>query len=178
MRSVLTALPRRKTMKIIISPAKKMNTDTDSLPVQGLPQFLPQSRILLDKLRQMDYSQLKSLWNCNDSIAQLNADRLERANLEKQLTPAILAYEGIQYQYMAPSVFTNEEFAYVQRHLRILSGFYGVLRPFDGVVPYRLEMQAKLAVESAKDLYSFWGATLAQNLCADSDTIINLAAKD
>ena len=89
-------------MKIIISPAKKMNTDTDSLPVQGLPQFLPQTEKLLAALKAMDYAQLKNLWNCNDKIAQQNVERLERANLEKQLTPAILAYEGIQYQYMAP----------------------------------------------------------------------------
>ena len=68
------------------------------------------------------------------------------------LTPAILAYEGIQYQYMAPGVFNQEELAYVEEHLRILSGFYGLLRPFDGVTPYRLEMQAKLAVSGAKDL--------------------------
>mgnify|MGYP000343923107 CR=1 FL=1 len=73
------------------------------------------------------------------------------------LTPAILAYEGIQYQYMAPGVFNQEELAYVEEHLRILSGFYGLLRPFDGVTPYRLEMQAKLAVSGAKDLYAYWG---------------------
>lgn len=165
-------------MKIIISPAKKMNTDTDSLPVQGLPQFLPQTEKLLAALKAMDYAQLKNLWNCNDKIAQQNVERLERANLEKQLTPAILAYEGIQYQYMAPSVFTNEEFSYIQRHLRILSGFYGVLRPFDGVVPYRLEMRAKLAVDGSKDLYGFWGESLAESLCEDADTIVNLASKE
>ena len=65
-----------------------------------------------------------------------------------------------------------------QENLRILSGFYGLLRPFDGVVPYRLEMQAKLKTESTKDLYSFWGAALAEQLFSETDCIINLASKE
>ena len=71
-------------------------------------------------------------------------------NLYEMLSPAILSYEGIQYQYMAPVVFTDSELEYVQNHLRILSGFYGVLKPMDGVVPYRLEMQANLELESIR----------------------------
>ena len=165
-------------MKIIISPAKKMNVDTDSLPTRGLPQFLPQTQKLLAVLKGMDYNQLKKLWKCNDAITQQNVERLERANLTRQLTPAILAYEGLQYQYMAPSVFTDTENEYIQRHLRILSGFYGVLRPFDGVIPYRLEMQTKLAVDGHKDLYSFWGKSLAESVSEDTNCIINLASKE
>lgn len=72
---------------------------------------------------------------------------------------ALLAYEGIQYRYMAPAVFTSDALEYVQEHLRILSGFYGVLRPFDGVRPYRLEMQAKLKTDFCASLYDFWGRT-------------------
>ena len=132
-------------MRIIISPAKKMNTDTDSLRWQTLPQFLPEAECLHQCLRQMRPDALQKLWKCNDRIAALNINRLETMDLRQNLTPAILAYEGIQYQYMAPNVFTEAEFAYIQEHLRILSGFYGVLRPFDGITPYRLEMQAKLA---------------------------------
>ena len=79
---------------------------------------------------------------------------------------------------MAPGVFSAEELAYVQEHLRILSGFYGMLRPFDGVTPYRLEMQAKLAMDGTKDLYSFWGSLLADTLAAETDCILNLASKE
>ena len=165
-------------MRIIISPAKKMNTDTDSLPVGSLPQFLPQTEKLLEKLKSMSYADLKKLWKCNDSIAELNFERIHHTDLRRSLTPAILSYEGIQYQYMAPSVFTDDEFRYAEEYLRILSGFYGVLRPFDGVVPYRLEMQAKLEVDGAKNLYSFWGESLAQQLFAETDCIINLASKE
>ena len=165
-------------MRIIISPAKKMNVDADSLPVQGTPQFLQETETLLSRLKTMSYADLKKLWKCNDSITELNFDRVQHMDLARAFTPAILAYEGIQYQYMAPGVFTYEEFDYIQQHLRILSGFYGVLRPFDGVMPYRLEMQAKLAVEGKKDLYSFWGDKIAQNICAETDCIINLASKE
>ena len=164
-------------MRIIISPAKKMNKD-DGLPWKELPQFLSKTEELAEKLQSMSREELQKLWKCNDAITQQNVERLERANLARQLTPAILAYEGLQYQYMAPSVFTDTENEYIQRHLRILSGFYGVLRPFDGVIPYRLEMQAKLAVEESKDLYSFWGKTLAENIAEDTHCIINLASKE
>ena len=165
-------------MRIIISPAKKMNVDTDSLPWRDLPAFLPQTQQLFQKLRSMSYGELKALWKCNDQIAHLNAERLKEMDLRGRLTPAILAYEGIQYRYMSPGVFTDREFDYIQAHLRILSAFYGILRPLDGVTPYRLEMQARLSLCDAKDLYSFWGSSLAENLFAETDCIINLASKE
>ena len=165
-------------MRIIISPAKKMNEDTDSLAPRDLPLFLNRTERLLEKLRGMSDEELKKLWKCNDSIAALNTERLRGMDLRKFLTPAVLAYEGIQYQYMAPGVFSDEELAYVQEHLRILSGFYGILRPLDGVTPYRLEMQAKLSVDGAKDLYAFWGNSLAESLAAETDCIVNLASKE
>jgi len=155
-----------------------MNVDTDSLPWRALPQFLPQTKILLQKLQSMSYAELKKLWGCNDSIAQLNYGRVAQMQLKSALTPAILSYEGIQYQYMAPGVFTDDEFEYIERHLRIISGFYGLLRPFDGVTPYRLEMQAKLKTEVAKDLYSYWGDSIAQALFSETDCIIDLASKE
>jgi len=168
----------KENMRIIISPAKKMNTDTDSLDWLSLPCFIEQTEEICSVLQQMDYNELKKLWKCNDDIAQLNVERLQNMELHKNLTPAILAYEGIQYQYMAPGVFTKHELDYVQEQLRILSGFYGVLRPFDGVAPYRLEMQAKLSVNGSKDLYSFWASSLADKLFDETDCIINLASKE
>ncbi len=164
-------------MRIIISPAKKMRED-DGLSWEQQPHFLHRTRQILAVLRAMDGVQLKKLWKCNDQIAQLNIERLARMELSRGLTPAILAYEGIQYQHMAPGVFTDAEFAYVQEHLRILSGFYGLLRPFDGVTPYRLEMQAKLPVDGAKDLYAFWGDSLARQLFSETDCILDLASKE
>ncbi len=165
-------------MRIIISPAKKMREDTDSLAPSGLPDFLPETQRLLDALRQMDARALQKLWGCNDAIAALNLQRLERMDLERNLTPALLSYEGIQYQYMAPGVFESGQFAFLQEHLRILSGFYGILRPFDGVTPYRLEMQAKLRVGDCRDLYAVWGDKLARQLAQETGLVINLASKE
>ena len=165
-------------MRIIISPAKKMNRDTDSLPWNDHPAFLADSEALCRKLQTMSYEELKKLWKCNDQIAELNIERLRDMNLQRNLTPAILAYEGIQYQYMAPGVFTTAALNYVQEHLRILSGFYGILKPLDGVVPYRLEMQAKLKMDDAKDLYNYWGDRLASHLFSETDCIVNLASKE
>lgn len=165
-------------MRIIISPAKKMRVDTDSLPYRDLPMFLDQTRELLVVLNSMSLEALKKLWKCNDQIANLNFDRLQNMELGRNLTPAILAYEGIQYQYMAPGVFTDGEFRYIQEHLRILSGFYGLLKPFDGVTPYRLEMQAKLKTGECKDLYQYWSSKIAEALFSETNCIINLASKE
>ena len=164
-------------MKIIISPAKKMRHD-DGLEWKTLPAFLDKTEEIMQALKAMGYDELKKLWKCNDDIAALNTERLSRMNLKGDLTPAILAYEGIQYQYMAPGVLDEEGLDYIDRHLRIISGFYGVVRPFDGVVSYRLEMQAKLKIGKAKDLYLYWNNLICEEICKDNDCIIDLASKE
>lgn len=165
-------------MRVIISPAKKMNIAPDVLEFQGYPEFLEDTDILRRYISGLSYEEAKALWKCNDKIAEQNFERFRDMNLRWNLTPAIIAYEGIQYQYMAPTVMDGEALAYVQENLRILSGFYGILKPLDGVVPYRLEMQAKAHVDSYKNLYDFWGKRLADNLFEETDVIINLASKE
>lgn len=165
-------------MRMIISPAKKMIGDNDTLPFTAEPMFMEKAERVLETLRSMDDASLKKLWKCNDSIAKLNSHRVRTANLHTDLVPALLAYDGIQYKHMAPNVFTADEFDYVQKHLRILSGFYGLLRPFDGVRPYRLEMQAALSVGGAKDLYEYWSRDISEALFSETDCIINLASKE
>lgn len=165
-------------MKIILSPAKKMITDTDSILPVGLPAFLDKTKEILDWMKGKNKEELKLIWKCNDKIAEQNFDRLENMNLDKMLTPAILSYEGIAFQYMAPSVFEGGQFKYVQNHLRILSAFYGVVKPMDGVTPYRLEMQAKAAIGDARNLYDYWGDMLYHSVIDDSRIIVNLASKE
>ncbi|HAT55533.1 MAG TPA: peroxide stress protein YaaA [Lactobacillus sp.] len=165
-------------MKIIISPAKKMKVDTDSFDIASQPQFLPETQEILHTLKEMSYPELHDLWHCSDKIAQQAYQQLQHIDLKRQLTPALIAYSGIQYQYMAPDVFTGHALQYVQDHLRILSGFYGVLRPFDGVVPYRLEMQAPLTVDGHKNLYDFWGAKPELGLELHDEPLINLASQE
>lgn len=191
-------------IRIIISPAKKMNV-ADDYPVEvTVPCFLDRTEAVKEYLQGLDYGQLKEIWKCNDKIAELNQRRLRDMNLQGRVTPAVLAYEGIQYQSMAPGVFERAELDYVGEHLYILSGFYGILRAFDGVVPYRLEMQARLAwqrdlgKEMTDSLYDYWGDSLyrvltakaplqdaAQQAAAEQKTvqlenvvIVNLASKE
>lgn len=165
-------------MRIILSPAKKMNVDTDTIEYTGMPVFMKDTEVIRDWMRQLSYEEAKKLWACNDQIAELNYERFAHMDLYRCLTPAILSYEGIAYQYMASNVFEYGQFDYVQEHLRILSAFYGVLKPLDGVTPYRLEMQAKAGIAGTRNLYEYWGKRLYQEVLDESRIIINLASKE
>ena len=92
-------------MRIIISPAKQMRVDTDSFTCTELPVFTDRAELLKDWIRSLSYEEQKKLWACNDKIARQNAERFAHMDLTKNLTPALLAYDGIQYTYMAPAVF-------------------------------------------------------------------------
>lgn len=165
-------------MKIIISPAKKMRIHADDLAARGMPVYLEKTKKLLDWLKRLSYEEAKALWACSDQIAEQNYERLRDMDLERGMTPAILSYEGIQYQYMAPAVFEEHAMEYIQEHLRILSGFYGVLKPFDAVTPYRLEMQARAKVDGCKNLYEFWGDMIFREVQDEDRTILNLASRE
>lgn len=165
-------------MKIIISPAKKMNIDMETYEVLQMPEHMERTLLIRKFMQSLSFSQAMKLWGCNERIARLNYERFREMKLDRNLTAAIVSYEGIQYQYMAPKVFTEKALRYIKEHLRILSGFYGVLRPFDGVVPYRLEMQAKAAIDGTGDLYEFWGSRIYQSVVDEDGVILNLASKE
>ena len=124
------------------------------------PLFLSKTSKLLNHIKSLDYSELKSCLKCSDTIAQSTFDQFQNMRLDKNTTPAILSYSGIQYQYMAPHVFTDDQMKYIQDHLYILSGFYGLLKPLDAITPYRLEMQTKCPFS----LYDFWKDDLAKQM--------------
>ena len=165
-------------MKIIISPAKRMKEDWDAMPALGRPMFLPKTRRLYEYLKSLSCQELQTLMACNDKIAEQNYRRYQTMGQLHQRTPALFAYQGIQYQYMAPTAFTDRQYVYLQEHLCILSGFYGLLRPFDGIVSYRLEMQAKLKTDFCKSLYDFWGGDLGAELSRDNDLVLDLASEE
>ena len=172
-------------MRIIISPAKKMNICDDLWECVGIPYYLTEAEILKGYLQKLKFKEVKEIWCCNDKIAKLNYQRFQEMDLSKRLTPALLAFDGLQYQYMKPEVFTDSELEYVQKHLRILSGFYGILRPLDGVVPYRLEMQATINMKVGEieygNLYNFWGDKIASEAIrglSEESMILNLASKE
>jgi len=110
-------------MKIILSPAKKMIVDTDNLVPVELPVYIDKTAEILNWMKSKSKEELKAIWKCNDKIAEQNFHRLENMDLYNRLTPAVLAYEGIAFQYMAPSVFENSQFEYVQNLVCVLWHF-------------------------------------------------------
>jgi len=164
-------------VRIIVSPAKKMRAD-DVLPWDDVPVLLERTDELLAWMRGLSRDECQRLWGCSDRLADLNYERLVQMDVRHDLTPALMAYVGIQYQYMAADVLDESAYDYLRDHLRILSGFYGVLRPFDGVAPYRLEMGAKVWMDGCTGLYDFWGDALYHEVMPEDRTVLNLASKE
>ena len=168
-------------MRIIFSPAKRMRSEVDDLAPLTKPLFLTQAQTVLEWLQSLSYEEAKRLWKTSDSIAQAAYDAVAHANLERGFVPAILSYDGIAFNYLAAGVLEEEQLAYLQDHLLILSGLYGALQPFDGVVPYRLEMQEKAQVAGTRSLYEYWSDTVYQEVIRDVGTdhvVVNLASKE
>ncbi len=168
----------KSTMKIIISPAKKITKEAELLFEHKDPVFINEAKKLSRYIKSLSFENLKKLLACNDDIAKLNYERYQDMDFERNIHHALLAYDGIQYKYMSPLIFDNDCFKYVSKHLRIISGLYGLLHPLDGIQPYRLEMQAKIKTEFCTDLYSFWGNKIYTELIKGENTIVNLASKE
>ena len=164
-------------MDILISPAKRMKAHIDYMEAQSRPQFLEESRKLLQYMKTCDEKQLQAMLKCSKSIAQWTKCAYETMDLDGIGVPALLAYDGIQYQYMKPDLFTDAQFAYAQKHVFILSGFYGVLRALDGVMPYRLEMDSIVHSDFTTSLYAFWESKVASVFHDETRPILNLASK-
>lgn len=182
-------------MKIIISPAKKMRADSDDLPVLTMPVFLDRAEEVQAWLRTLSYPEAKKLWTTSDAIAGPAYEQLQAADLRRGTVSALLSYDGIAFTYMAPGVLEEAALGYLQGRLLILSALYGALRPFDGVVPYRLEMQEKAHVAGTRNLYEYWGDALYRMAVGEGDAapgrattsapdvagdrvIVNLASKE
>lgn len=166
--------------KIIISPAKRMIRDVDTLAPTGTPakELMETTKSIMRCLKRASYYELKEFWGCSEKIGRIYYEQMKHADLADNLTPALLSYQGSQYQYMAPGVFDDSQWDYVQEHLRILSAVYGVLKPLDGVTPCRLDMKAKIHVNGTRDLYYFWGRKIYESLAEETDCIINLASAE
>ena len=185
-------------IRVIVAPAKRMSGDADDFAPAGLPAFADEACLLVERLKAMEFGELQALWGCSDSLARTAYNALQAWDPVRDSAPAVMSYVGIQYQHMAPQVMPDEALAWLQGHLRIVSGLYGLLLPFDGVAPYRLEMQAKLPMPCrvtapglvdhaapARNLYEFWGGALARELeRADVDEprgpihVVNLASAE
>ncbi|MCG7877141.1 MAG: peroxide stress protein YaaA [Candidatus Thiodiazotropha taylori] len=174
-------------MLITISPAKTL--DCESPPVTTIhtkPAFLKQSRSLINNLRNYSAMDLAELMKLSMKLSELNFDRYHDWKTPftlKNAKQAALAMKGDVYGGLDAETLDKEGFKFAQRHLRILSGLYGVLRPLDLMQPYRLEMGTKLPNERGKDLYAFWGEQITQAINKDlkaqgDDILINLASNE
>ena len=175
-------------MLILLSPAKKL--DYDTLPVTphySQPDLLSDAEYLISKLKKMSPQKIAKMMHISSSLADLNHERYQ--HFQAPFSPenakqAILVFKGEVYVGLNAEDFNEGDFEFSQRHLRILSGLYGVLKPLDLMQPYRLEMGCDFAVTSKKkNLYSYWGNKITQAinkaLEAQNDaTLINLASNE
>ncbi|MEG1474495.1 MAG: peroxide stress protein YaaA [Longicatena sp.] len=164
-------------MNIVISPAKRMRNDIAYLKPTQTPIYLKQTKHLLHYIKTLTLQELQAILECNIKIAEESFQAYKRMSLKEEGSPALLAFDGIQYTYMAPSIFFDETFAYVQQHVFILSGFYGVLHPFDAVVPYRLELNNKFVTPFCSSLYEYWKDLPYQEVTKHDHDILDLTSK-
>ncbi len=167
-------------MFTIISPAKNMKLHPDGTPPMSLPVFLSDARTVNGILRQYSPSDLQSLMRINEKLAADSFERNLMMRFDQNGTSAVETYDGIQYKYMDPHTFSAKDKEFAQEHLRILSGVYGLLKPYDSIYEYRLEMQTKLFVGGCKDLYTFWNSRLYQQLAPKEEpaVFLNLASDE
>ena len=173
-------------MLALLSPSKTLDFSTQKrVTSHTAPELLEHSSILMQKLRRMSANQISKLMGISASLAEQNRERYQLWHTP--FTPAnskqaSLAFKGNVYEGLCADKFSAKDFQFAQKHLRILSGLYGVLRPLDLIQPYRLEMGTKLPTRRGKDLYAFWNHLLADTLNKVLDdqkgdkVIVNLAS--
>ena len=172
-------------MLVVVSPAKSLDMSPVDLPATQ-PAFQEDAVRLSKTARNLTLKELKGLMDISDDLARLNRDRFKAFAAEPQadaVKPAALAFNGDTYQGLEAKTLSEDDLAWAQDHLRILSGLYGLLRPLDAIQPYRLEMGSRLKTRRGKSLYDYWGDTIAKALNAQAadvgtDTLINCASKE
>ena len=167
-------------MIIVLSPAKTLDYSIPANEKYTVPQFLNQSSKLIKTLKTKEPKDIASLMGLSDKLATLNFDRYQNWKASKKESntakPALLVFKGDVYQGLNAEDFTKGDMNFAQKHLRILSGLYGSLKPLDVINPYRLEMGTKLKVSNTSNLYEFWGNNIRDGILKDSKVIINLAS--
>ena len=172
-------------LKILLSPAKSIDTNAKCLDHPTLPKFESEAEQLVLKLKKKTPKAIAELMSISDNLAQMNWSRFQnwnRMDANSNKIQPIFCFTGEVYRGLDAGSLNNAEIEYAQNAIRILSGLYGLLKPLDGISPYRLEMGTKLP-EGWKDknLYQFWGDKLTNNIESEldeNDAIINLASKE
>ena len=174
-------------MLALISPAKTLdyesNLPTDSFTI---PRLLDHSQQLIDVSRKLSALEIANLMSVSEKIAHLNVERFRdwQADFDfSNARQAIFAFKGDVYTGLDAYAFSDDNITYAQQHLRMLSGLYGLLRPLDLMMPYRLEMGTKLKNERGTNLYQFWDQTITDLINKDlaeqqSELLVNLASDE
>ena len=150
-------------MLVVVSPAKKLNMDPINSVDVTEPIFKEDVKSLINIARDLSSNQLKDLMGISPKLADLNKERFFNfGNQEKK--PAVFAFAGDTYKGLDIEKLNENDLDWAQKHLRILSGLYGLLRPLDLIEPYRLEMGSKLKGDHGNTLYDFWDNKISQNL--------------
>ena len=174
-------------MLVLISPAKKLDFEHPApIEISARPPLLDKAKELAEILKTKNRSELKSLMNISDNLADLNYKRYQNFSTPFDMSnakQAILTFQGDTYKGLNADTLDQDDLEYAQRHLRILSGLYGILRPLDLMQPYRLEMGTKLPNPKGEDLYDFWTQTLTkqcnQDIANENErAVINLASQE
>ncbi|MDH5392404.1 MAG: peroxide stress protein YaaA [Gammaproteobacteria bacterium] len=174
-------------MLIVVSPAKKLDYDTPAkTKTSSMPEFLEHSQILIDRLRQFSAMDIAELMHLSMKLAELNFDRYADWSLPlstDNAKQAMFAFKGDVYTGLDADSFSSADIKFAQKHFRMLSGLYGLLRPLDLMFPYRLEMGTRLDNERGKNLYEFWGSIITDAInkqlkASKSQHLINLASNE
>ncbi len=174
-------------MLIVISPAKTLDYETPPVTRKtSQPELLERSSDLIEDARKLNPEQIQKLMGISDKLAQLNHERFMNWGTpftKDNAKQSILAFKGDVYTGLDAETMKAADFDYAQKHLRILSGLYGVLRPLDLMQAYRLEMGLKFANQGGKNLYEFWGEDITARLNAQlkslkSEVLVNLASNE
>ena len=169
-------------MLVVISPAKKLDMGADDRAPITVPDFAADAETLAAIARDLSQEDLQALMSISPALAGLNAERFAAFGTQP-VKAAALAFAGDTYQGLEAPTLDDDEMAWAQNHLRILSGLYGVLRPMDAIEPYRLEMGSRLKTAKGNSLYEYWGTRLAEALnmqaeAVGSQALVNCASQE
>ena len=174
-------------MIILMNSSKTLNFERPAhISKHTIPEFSDDSQLLVARLQKLSVSDFSRFMGVSEKLAVLNVKRYQNWSISPEgsdAKQALLAFKGDIYAAMDADRYKIKDFDFAQKHLRILSGLYGILRPLDLIQPYRLEMASKLKTDRGPDLYRFWGhrinAALNELLKHEkSGTVINLASKE
>lgn len=173
-------------MLIVVSPAKSLNLDPIEQKGITKPRFMNETKELVAVMQKKSPKDLKKLMSISDKLADLNAERYQHFDFpfhKKNAKPCIFSFDGDVYRGLDIDQFTQEDIEYAQKHFRILSGLYGLLRPLDLMQAYRLEMGTKLAFKDFENLYEYWGDKIVKMINKDMKAngdkyLVNLASNE